>query len=87
MENGHQEISRCHDVNSSIVCPFYAVGLFLYPRKHQKTKYVLMFSVGIKRDQWHKMGYVFIISVAYKSLKFTQAHDKPCFYCINLRLG
>ena len=26
------------------------------PWKHQKTRGFLMFSVGIKRDQWHEMG-------------------------------
>ena len=26
------------------------------PCKHQKTRGFLMFSGGIKRDQWHEMG-------------------------------
>ena len=35
---------------------FHAIDLFLYPRKHQKTRGFLMFSGGIERDQWHGMG-------------------------------
>ena len=27
------------------------------PRKHQKTSGFLMFSEGIKKDQWHESGY------------------------------
>ena len=33
---------------------FYATGLFLYPRKHQKTCGFL-FSESIGKDQWHDM--------------------------------
>ena len=36
--------------------PFYAVGLFLYPGKHKKTSGFLMFSWGVKRDQWYEIG-------------------------------
>ena len=41
--------------------PFQATGLFLYPppppkkKKYQKTREFLMFSGGIKKDQWNKM--------------------------------
>ena len=28
------------------------------PWKHQKTRGFMMFSEGIKRDQWHEMGEV-----------------------------
>ena len=38
---------------------FHATNLFLYPLKtseNQKTRGFLMFSGGIKREQWHKLG-------------------------------
>ena len=33
--------------------PFHATGFFRYPLK---TSVFLMFSGGIKRDQWHEVG-------------------------------
>ena len=40
--------------------PFQPTGLFLYPpppkKKYQKTREFLMFSGGIEKDQWNKMG-------------------------------
>ena len=39
------------------VNPFRATGLFRYPPGKQKTRGFLMFSGGIKRDQWHEMGW------------------------------
>ena len=31
-------------------------SLSILPEKHQKTRGFLMFSGGIDRDQWHKIG-------------------------------
>ena len=31
------------------------------PWKHQKTRGFMMFSGGIKRDQWHEMGEVNVL--------------------------
>ena len=31
------------------------------PWKHQKTRGFMMFSEGIKRDQWHEMGEVNVL--------------------------
>ena len=39
----------------NFINPFLATGHFLYPWK-QKTKGFLIFSGGIERGQWHKMG-------------------------------
>ena len=40
--------------------PFKPTGIFLYPppqkKKNQKTREFLMFSGGIEKDQWNKMG-------------------------------
>ena len=36
--------------------PFRATDFFYTPGLHQKTSGFLMFSGGIKRDQWHEMG-------------------------------
>ena len=35
---------------------FHGTGLFYRPWKHQKTSGFLIFTGGIKRDQWHEMG-------------------------------
>ena len=38
------------------------------PWKHQKTRGFLVFSGGIKRDQWHEMGYfIYIWDMLYES--------------------
>ena len=36
--------------------PIHVTGLLLYPLKYQKTIGSRMFSGGIDRDQWQKMG-------------------------------
>ena len=35
---------------------FMLLRSFFTPGKYQKTSDFLMFSGGIERDQWHKMG-------------------------------
>ena len=40
---------------------FHATDLFWYPLKTSENQMFLMFSGGIKRDQWHEMGYRLII--------------------------
>ena len=58
----HQQIYRLiifpfqfHSNNLQIQL-FDTTGLFLYCWKHKRIKGFLVFSRGIKRDQWHEMG-------------------------------
>ena len=44
-------------VNAFCISHFMPLTSFDTPWKHQKTSGFLMFSGGIKRDQWHEMGY------------------------------
>ena len=46
----------CQLANHSCLNPFYATGVFLYPRKHQKIAGFLMFSRSLEKDQWHETG-------------------------------
>ena len=36
--------------------PFHGTGLLLHPLKTSKNQRFSVFSGGIERDQWHKMG-------------------------------
>ena len=36
--------------------PFYIIGLFFTPWKHQKTRGFLIFSGCIEKHQWHETG-------------------------------
>ena len=46
-------VDKC--VSFSRINPFHATDLFGTPWTHQKASEFLMFSGGIKRDQWHEM--------------------------------
>ena len=39
-----------------VLNPFHATGLFTLPENIRQNRGFLMFSGGIEKDQWHEMG-------------------------------
>ena len=55
---GHQSFVTVSSLSSKFVFinSFHVSDLFLYPLKASEKQRFLMFSGGIKRDQWNEMG-------------------------------